>query len=112
MNKERIVGTPDYIAPEVINGISITNKTLDFWSLGVIMYEMLCGSPPFNDDSVEKIFDNIINRRLEMPTVGVEEDCISYGAADLIERLLDSDYTTRLGANGINEIKGHEFFKG
>lgn len=76
------------------------------------MYELLCGSPPFNGESVEKIFDNIINRRLEMPPVGDEEDCISPGAANLIERLLDSDYHSRLGANGIKEIKDHEFFKG
>jgi serine/threonine protein kinase len=47
------VGTPDYIAPEVINGESIANQTLDFWSLGVIMYELLCGTPPFNDETVE-----------------------------------------------------------
>ena len=46
------MGTPDYIAPEVINGECIKNKTLDYWSLGVIMYELLCGIPPFNDSSV------------------------------------------------------------
>lgn len=76
------------------------------------MYELLCGSPPFNGETVEKIFDNIINRRLEMPPVGNEEDCISFAAADLIEQLLDPDYLTRIGANGINEIKEHNFFKG
>lgn len=81
----RIVGTPDYIAPEVIKGISIENKTLDYWSMGVIMYELLCGYPPFNATSVEQIFNNIINRQFDMPEIGDEEDCISRAAADLIE---------------------------
>ena len=56
------MGTPDYIAPEVIKGISVENQTLDYWSMGVIMYELLCGCPPFNATSVEEIFNNIINR--------------------------------------------------
>lgn len=55
------MGTPDYIAPEMINGICTENFSADYWSLGVIMYEMLVGIPPFNDETVEKIFDNIKN---------------------------------------------------
>ncbi len=83
----RIVGTPDYIAPEVINGISSNNKTLDWWSMGVIMYEFLVGLPPFNADSVELIFDNIRNLRMEWPEIGDPEDGdkISPEAADLIK---------------------------
>jgi serine/threonine protein kinase len=73
----RIVGTPDYIAPEIILGTSISNFSSDYWSLGVIMYELLCGIAPFNDDTVEKIFDNIVNMRLEWPKIGEDEDCIS-----------------------------------
>lgn len=46
------MGTPDYIAPEIILGISSSNKGSDYWSLGVIMYEFLVGIPPFNDESV------------------------------------------------------------
>jgi serine/threonine protein kinase len=49
----RIVGTPDYIAPEIIRGQSINNKSLDYWSLGVILYELLAGIPPFNDETVD-----------------------------------------------------------
>ncbi|CAK90870.1 unnamed protein product (macronuclear) [Paramecium tetraurelia] len=110
---KRIVGTPDYIAPEVLKGESLTNSSLDYWSLGVIMYEMLCGIPPFNDDSVEKIFDNILNYRIEWPNVSdVEEESISHNAYDLMCRLMEPDYTKRIGHEDIDEIKDHPFFEG
>ena len=60
----RLVGTPDYMAPEIIKGISISHKSLDWWSLGVMIFEFLTGFPPFNDDTVEKIYDNILNLRI------------------------------------------------
>ncbi|CAD8048231.1 unnamed protein product [Paramecium sonneborni] len=110
---KRIVGTPDYIAPEVLKGESLTNSSLDYWSLGVIMYEMLCGIPPFNDDSVEKIFDNILNYRIEWPNVSdIEEESISHNAYDLMCQLMEPDYTKRIGHQDINEIKNHPFFEG
>jgi len=61
------VGTPDYISPEIIKGVSSDNFSTDYWSLGVIMYEMLVGVPPFNDTTVERLFDNILNLRMEWP---------------------------------------------
>jgi len=67
----RIIGTPDYIAPEVIEGISTKNKTIDWWSLGAVAYEMIVGVPPFNDDNVDKIFDNIVQHKIEWPEVGI-----------------------------------------
>jgi len=60
----RLIGTPDYMAPEIIQGISTNNLSIDWWSLGCILFEFLCGIPPFNDDSVEKIYDNIVNLRI------------------------------------------------
>ena len=68
--KNRIVGTPDYIAPEVILGKSISNPTLDWWSYGVLVYEFIVGIPPFNDQTPELIFQNILNRNITWPTIG------------------------------------------
>ncbi len=67
--KMRIVGTPDYIAPEIIKGME-HDAAADIWSFGILVYEFLCGCPPFNDVSIEKVFDNILNMRMEWPNVG------------------------------------------
>ncbi|CAD8158486.1 unnamed protein product [Paramecium octaurelia] len=109
---KKIVGTPDYIAPEIILGTSISNFSSDYWSLGIIMYELLCGIAPFNDDTVDKIFDNILNMRIEWPQIGEGEDCISEQAYDLIVKLLEPDFNKRIGHKSIEEIKNHKFFKG
>ncbi|CAD8058435.1 unnamed protein product [Paramecium primaurelia] len=109
---KKIVGTPDYIAPEIILGTSVSNFSSDYWSLGIIMYELLCGITPFNDDTVDKIFDNILNMRIEWPQIGDGEDCISEQAYDLIIKLLEPDFNKRIGHKSIEEIKSHKFFKG
>lgn len=57
------MGTADYIAPEVIKQLEHTHR-IDFWSLGVIAYELLTGALPFNDDSPEKIFKNILKNQI------------------------------------------------
>jgi len=110
----RLIGTPDYMAPEIIEGISITNYSIDWWSLGVVLFEFLCGIPPFNDDSPEKVYDNIIKLKIpwDQITIGYGEDCVSPEAADLINKLLILNHTERLGANDASEIKQHPFFKG
>ena len=64
------MGTPDYIAPEIILGYSTSNKTIDWWSLGCIAYEFIVGIPPFNDTSVKNIFKNIIELNIEWPKIG------------------------------------------
>ena len=71
LKKIKIVGTPDYIAPEVILGESTSNESIDWWSLGCIVYEFIVGIPPFNDNTIEKIFDNIVNFRIEWPEIGL-----------------------------------------
>jgi len=113
-NLQRLVGTPDYMAPEIIQGISVDNFSIDWWSLGALLFEFLCGVPPFNDDTPDKIFENIKNLSIpwDQIEIGYDENCMSPEAADLIKKLLTSDHTKRLGAQGAQEIKEHPFFKG
>ena len=102
------VGTPDYIAPEVIRQKGY-GQEIDWWSLGVIMFEMMIGYPPFFSESstetCKKILDwkNTLNIRPEAN--------ISKEAEDILRKLI-SDPETRLGTNGADEIKIHPFFKG
>lgn len=111
--KVRIIGTPDYMAPEILKGEDCKGKALDWWSMGVILFELLVGIPPFNDYTIEKIYDNIINMKIEWPIIGNSEEGISYEAEDLIKKLLDHNPKTRLGATGgADEVKNHPFFKG
>ena len=56
----RLIGTPDYIAPEIINKISINNETIDWWSLGVMTYELMVGVKPFSGYTIEEIIENIL----------------------------------------------------
>ncbi|KAK6160701.1 hypothetical protein DH2020_004082 [Rehmannia glutinosa] len=102
------VGTLDYMAPEVLlkKGYGME---CDWWSLGAIMYEMLIGYPPFCSDDPRMTCRKIINWKtcLKFP----EEPKISYEARDLICHLL-CDVDKRLGTRGVEEIKGHPWFRG
>jgi len=104
------VGTPDYTAPEVFLQIGY-GEECDWWSLGVIMFEMLIGYPPFLSDNSTETCLKIINCK---ETLRFPEDIrISHDAQDLIERLV-CDRSTRLGGGntGVEEIKSHPFFRG
>ena len=107
----RIIGTPDYIPPEIINGTDFNNSGGDFWSLGVMLFEFIVGIPPFSDETVEKIFENIQKLRIPWSDVPIGEgdNCMSERAADIIKKLLEPDPEKRLK---VDEIKSHEFFKG
>ena len=102
------VGTPDYIAPEVIKQKGY-GQEIDWWSLGVIMFEMMIGYPPFFSESstetCKKILDwkNTLNIRPEAN--------ISKEAEDILRKLI-TDPENRLGVNGADEIKSHPFFRG
>ncbi|KAM0951652.1 putative protein kinase AGC-NDR family [Dioscorea sansibarensis] len=102
------VGTPDYIAPEVLlkKGYGME---CDWWSLGAIMYEMLIGYPPFYSDEPMSTCRKIVNWRnhLKFP----EEAKLSPEAKDLIGRLL-CNVEQRLGTKGAHEIKAHPWFRG
>ncbi|CAI5461553.1 unnamed protein product [Closterium sp. Yama58-4] len=106
--KEQTVGTPDYLAPEILLGTG-HGATADWWAVGVMLFELLCGVPPFNAPSPEIIFDNILNRDIPWPEVPEE---MSYEAMDLIDKLLHPEPSLRLGARGAEEVKAHPFFAG
>ena len=102
------VGTPDYIAPEVFTQKGYT-ETVDWWSVGVIFFEMIVGYPPFFADEPSVTCQKIIHWK---KTFSIPDDAnLNPAAADLIKRLIcDADH--RLGNNGAKEVKAHPFFKG
>ncbi|KAM9968359.1 hypothetical protein ACTFIW_002797 [Dictyostelium discoideum] len=104
---KKCLGTPFYMSPEVIKN-SGYGKTVDWWALGIIIFEMLSGQPPFISKNPEKIFRKINKYRNEIicPTY------FSEAATDLIQKLLQVDPLKRLGANGASEVKSHPFFEG
>ena len=101
------VGTPDYIAPEVFKQKGY-GQEIDWWSLGVIMFEMMIGYPPFYSDSSTETCKKILDweNHLEIRP----EANISKEAVDILKRLIN-DQEKRLGRNGAEEIKLHPFFK-
>ncbi|CAD8160351.1 unnamed protein product [Paramecium octaurelia] len=99
------VGTPEYIAPEILLK-SGHNSSVDWWSLGILLYEMLVGYTPFRDRSnnLRVIENKIIQNELVFP------DFISTEAKDIISQLLNKDPHQRLGSRSIDQIKNHLFF--
>ncbi|KAL9537829.1 Serine/threonine-protein kinase [Mucor bainieri] len=104
------VGTPDYIAPEIFMQTGY-GKGCDFWSLGAIMFECICGFPPFCSDLPHDTYRKIMDwpNYLEFP----DDRPMSVEAEDLIRRLIcDADSRLGTGKHGIQEIKSHPFFYG
>lgn len=101
-----LVGTPDYVSPEVIinKGQSFTT---DWWSFGILIYEMIFGSPPFYSKDTEKMYHDIINREVSFERFKVET---SQDVKDLIKALLQKDPEKRLGSKGDKDIKNHPWF--
>ena len=102
----QIPGTPDYIAPELLLGDD-HDYAVDYWSLGCITYELLFGIPPFNADTAEDIFDNILSGQYDWPE-DLPDEMQQSGAEDFVKRLLDPNPKTRLGGK---DIKDHPFLK-
>ena len=98
-------GTPEYLAPELLLGQGYT-KTVDWWTLGVLLYEMLTGLPPFYDENTNEMYRKILSEPLHFPG----PEIVPSAAKDLLIRLLDRKPDKRLGANGASEIKSHPFF--
>ncbi|KAK6457266.1 kinase-like domain-containing protein [Scheffersomyces xylosifermentans] len=101
------VGTEEYIAPEVIRGKGHTSA-VDWWTLGIFIFEMLYGTTPFKGADRKKTFSNVLKKDVKFPdTQSVSSNCRS-----LIKKLLIKDEAKRLGSRtGASEIKNHVFFK-
>ncbi|OWM68855.1 hypothetical protein CDL15_Pgr025042 [Punica granatum] len=102
------VGTEEYIAPEIVTGAGHTSA-VDWWALGILLYEMLYGYTPFRGKTRQKTFANILHKDLKFP----RSKSVSLHVKQLIYRLLHRDPKSRLCAReGAEEIKRHPFFRG
>jgi serum/glucocorticoid-regulated kinase 2 len=99
-------GTPEYLAPEVIT-LEGHDKNVDWWSFGILLFEMLCGLPPFYVENLDKMYDMIKTSPVKFP----KRIKLSDDAKDVIIKLLEKNPKKRLGSQkGIEEIKAHPFF--
>ncbi|KZP01329.1 Pkinase-domain-containing protein [Calocera viscosa TUFC12733] len=96
-------GTPEYLAPELLLNQGYT-KTVDWWTLGVLLYEMMTGLPPFYDENTNEMYKKILYDPLVFP------DDMGSEARSILTGLLNRDPSRRLGVNGAQDIKAHPFF--
>ncbi|XP_071731639.1 serine/threonine-protein kinase AtPK1/AtPK6-like [Rutidosis leptorrhynchoides] len=99
-------GTTEYMAPEILLAKG-HNKSADWWSVGILLYEMLTGKPPYIHSNRKKLQEKIINEKIKLlPRLSGE-------AHSLLKGLLTKDPSTRLGSGprGSDDIKGHKWFR-
>ncbi|XP_077185911.1 microtubule-associated serine/threonine-protein kinase 1 isoform X3 [Paroedura picta] len=104
---KQVCGTPEYIAPEVILRQGY-GKPVDWWAMGIILYEFLVGCVPFFGDTPEELFGQVITDDILWPE---GEEALPGDAQGLISCLLQTNPLLRLGAGGAYEVKQHPFFK-
>lgn len=106
------VGTPEYLAPELLSSQRTSTSygnSIDWWSYGVLVYEMMRGQTPFWDKNRRQMFQNILTGEPHFP-----KELFSPAATDFLQRMLIKSPTQRLGctAAGVDEIKHHPWFNG
>ena len=101
-----ICGTPGYMAPEIILNKGY-GMGVDWWAVGILLYEMICGIDPFWDESPMKIYENILEGKIKFSSDFDDK------SKKLIKHLLEKDISKRYGnlKNGVEDIKNHEFFQ-
>jgi len=101
-------GTVEYMAPEIINKSGRHGKEVDWWSFGILIHDMLTGSPPFTGNNRKTITDRVLRGKLQL------KNYLTPNAKDIIKRLLNRSVEKRLGAGERDAlaIKEHRFFTG
>lgn len=108
MASNSFVGTEEYIAPEIITGTG-HSSAVDWWAVGILLYELLYGHTPFRGKNRQNTFAKILHKDLTFPS----SIPASLAVRQLINRLLHRDPANRLGSKrGADEIKQHPFFRG
>ncbi|XP_038257872.1 microtubule-associated serine/threonine-protein kinase 4 isoform X5 [Dermochelys coriacea] len=104
---KQVCGTPEYIAPEVILRQGY-GKPVDWWAMGIILYEFLVGCVPFFGDTPEELFGQVISDEINWPE---KDEAPPPDTQDLITLLLRQNPLERLGTGGAYEVKQHQFFR-